>query len=58
MTHHGHSVECGLTIEKDVVSILEVTFYDHAVVEVFLDLVSLIVHFDEVDDVVVFLLVL
>lgn len=58
MAHHTHTMQCRLTVEKHVVTVLEVALHDHAVVEVFFYLIFLVMDFDEVYDVVVLLLVL
>lgn len=58
MTHHTHTMESWLTIEKYIVSIFKIALNNHAVVEVLLDLIGLIVHLHKVNDVVVLLLVL
>lgn len=57
VTHHTHAMESGLPVEKDVIAVFEISLDDHAVVEVFLDLVGLVVHFHEVYDVIVLFLV-
>jgi hypothetical protein len=57
VTHHTHAMESGLPVEKDVIAVFEISLDDHAVVEVFLDLVGLVVHFHEVYDVIVLSLV-
>lgn len=55
MAHHTHSVEGRLTVEKNIVTILEASFNDHAVVQVFLDFIG-VMKLDKVNHVFVVLL--
>ena len=45
MTHHTHSVEGGLPIEKDVVSILKSTLDNCAIADALLDLLRFVDYF-------------
>ena len=51
-------MESGLPVEKDIIAVFKVSLHDHTIIEIFLNLVGFVVHFDEIDDVIVLLLVL
>ena len=48
MAHHAHSMESGLSVEKDVIAILKLSFDDGAVGDVFFDLFGFVLDFYEV----------
>lgn len=48
MSHHTHTMQSWLTIEKDIVSILQVSFNYCAVAQIFLDLLCRVCQFSNV----------
>ena len=50
MAHHTHSVESGLPVEQNVVSVLQSPFHYCAIRYKFLDLLRAVVYFDEIDN--------
>ena len=50
VTHHTHSVEGGLSVEQNVVSVLQSPFHYCAIRYKFLDLLGAVVYFDEIDN--------